>query len=355
MPSLRSLVRTLLLGVASLAATPTLALTNLPVLGADGSAVTVSGISSGGYMAVQFQVANAQRVRGAGILAAGPYDCARGSAWRATRNCMSPSDWAPVPDLESQVRQVEEAARLGRIDATVHLRDDRVWVLSGGNDRTVERPVVDSLVEFYRHFVPEDALRYLKPPDPGHAMISASDPQANACVTSEPPFINRCPDPEGMGLFDAPKELLRHLLGAAGRNPSRPGQLIEFDQRPFVPGRTEDAGLSDTGFVFVPDACQQGGCPVHVAFHGCRQSVGDIGKRFVEGAGYNRWADRYPLVVLYPQTVARYGFAFGSWRWLYNPKACWDWWGYTDGNYANRNGVQIKAVAAMIDRLAAPR
>jgi poly(3-hydroxybutyrate) depolymerase len=355
MPALKLSLPSALLIAALLACRVAVAAAELPALGADASALTVSGISSGGYMAVQFQVAHAQRVRGAGILAAGPWDCARGSAWRATRNCMAPSDWSPVPDLASQLKAVEAAARAGRIDAPEHLRDDRVWLLSGGNDRTVERPVVDALADFYRHWMDGDALRYLKPPDPGHAMISAADPQANACVTSEPPFINRCPDPDGIGLYDAPKELLRHLLGGPGRKPEPAGRLMEFDQRPFVSGRADDAGLADSGFVFIPAACEQQTCPIHVAFHGCRQNAGQIGRRFVDGAGYNRWADRYPLIVLYPQTVARRGFALGSWRWLYNPKACWDWWGYTDSNYANRDGVQIKAVAAMIERLASGR
>ena len=63
----------------------------LPGLGADGAGLTVSGISSGGYMAVQFQVAFSRQVRGAGIIAAGPYDCAEGSSIRALAHCMSPS------------------------------------------------------------------------------------------------------------------------------------------------------------------------------------------------------------------------------------------------------------------------
>ncbi|HPI62327.1 MAG TPA: poly(3-hydroxybutyrate) depolymerase, partial [Zoogloea sp.] len=58
----------------------------LPAMGARGDAVTVSGISSGGYMAVQFQVAFSSLVKGAGVLAAGPYDCAEGSTWRALNN-----------------------------------------------------------------------------------------------------------------------------------------------------------------------------------------------------------------------------------------------------------------------------
>jgi hypothetical protein len=50
-----------------------MALDPLPALKADASNVTVSGLSSGGFIAVQFHVAHSTTVRGAGILAAGPY------------------------------------------------------------------------------------------------------------------------------------------------------------------------------------------------------------------------------------------------------------------------------------------
>lgn len=329
----------------------------LPALSANPAAVTVSGISSGGYMAVQFQVAHSQVVSGAAVLAGGPYQCAEASLWRATRNCMTPSDWWPAPDLARQLSALDRAARAGKIDPPEGLRDDRVWLLSGGNDHTVERPVVDALAAFYRHWIAEGALRYLKPPDPGHAMLSAADPEANACVTTDPPFINRCADPDGSGLYDAPKEMLRHLLGAppASADTEAAGQVIEFDQGAFVNGRPDDAGLAATGFAYVPAACRGESCRIHVAFHGCRQSAAQIGRRYVDKVGYNAWADRYRLIVLYPQTVPRSGFAFGSWRWLYNPKACWDWWGYTGSDYAHRDGPQIKAVKAMIDRLGSVR
>ena len=54
---------------------------------------TVSGLSSGGYMAVQLHVAHSASVRGAGVLAGGPYYCAQGSVWTAAWNCMSPGAW----------------------------------------------------------------------------------------------------------------------------------------------------------------------------------------------------------------------------------------------------------------------
>jgi poly(3-hydroxybutyrate) depolymerase len=106
--------------------------------------------------------------------------------------------------------------------------------------------------------------------------------------------------------------------------------------------------MGDEGYVFIPEACESVRCRVHVAFHGCRQSADEIGERFVREAGYNRWADANRLIVLYPQTIKR------TWG-IYNPRGCWDWWGYTGPRYHTKEGGQIRAVKAMLDRLSAPR
>jgi poly(3-hydroxybutyrate) depolymerase len=325
-----------------------LAAPELPPLGAHTQGLTVSGVSSGGYMAVQFQVAHSKLVRGAGVLAGGPYYCAEGSTFRALTNCMSPASWSPLPSTAQMKSRVETLALSGRIDPPINLRDDRVWLLSGGRDHTVEAPVMDTLAAFYREWLPAGAIQYVKPADAGHAMISTADPTANACNTSEPPFINRCGD------LDAAGELLKHLLGPlqAQNSPVR-GEMISFDQRPFIDGKAIDASLADEGYAYVPKACLNNACRVHVVFHGCRQSAAQIGRRFVETAGYNSWADSNRLIVLYPQTVPRNGFAGGSLKWVFNPKGCWDWWGYSGIDYHTRDGVQIKAVRAMIERLGA--
>lgn len=321
----------------------------LPALGAQLAQLTVSGVSSGGFMAVQFQVAHSALVAGAGVLAGGPYECAEGSMWRALGNCMEPGTGARVPDTARTLARIDSHARAGRIDAPAGLRDDRVWVLAGGADRTVERPVVDALLAVYRQQVTDDAIRFIDLAQAGHAMISVADPQANACDTSAPPFINRCGD------FDAAGDMLAHLLGPlAPRSASATGEIQTFDQRPFTGTAPVDLSLADQGYLYVPAACRGGGCRVHVAFHGCRQSTAQIGRRFVEHAGYNEWADANRLLILYPQVRPRSGLAWGSLRWVYNPRGCWDWWGYADPAYATRNGGQIKAVRAMLDRLAAP-
>ena len=318
-------------------------------LSANTSAVTVSGISSGGYMAVQFEIAYSAMVRGAGVIAGGPYYCAAGSVTRALGNCMEPDAKQAPPSPAETLKAIRQLAESGKIDPVEKLRDDRVWLLSGGKDKVIAPAVMDSLAAFYRSVLPDEAVRYVKVPDAGHAMLSVADAKPNACDTSGTPFINRCKD------FDAAGQLLAHLLGPLKPAVTPPdGAIVAFDQRPFIDGRPIDASLGEEGYAFVPAACRAGGCRIHVAFHGCRQSAGEIGRRFVEGAGYNNWAAGNRIVVLYPQTTTRYGLAFGSFKWVLNPNACWDWWGYSGSGYHTRDGVQMRAVRAMIEALGMP-
>src|SRR4051794_17350482 len=59
----------------------------LPAYNVDISQTSVSGLSSGAYMAVQFDVAFSSTLRGAGVIAGGPYFCAQGSETAATSTC----------------------------------------------------------------------------------------------------------------------------------------------------------------------------------------------------------------------------------------------------------------------------
>ena len=317
----------------------------LPALGADIQSVTVSGVSSGGYMAVQFHIAHSSTVDGAGVLAGGPYECAAGTVWNALTRCMNPSFWNPLPPAEVFLERTLHRAQAGDIDPLDGLAGDRTWIFSGGRDETVSWPVVDSLHSFYRAWLPFGQTLLVTRPDAGHAMISTEEPQPNACASSKPPFINRCGD------FDAAGELLTHLLGSLAPKREPPAERVRsFDQRPFLGRKTAASGMADEGYVFFPESCESGGCRVHVAFHGCRQTTREIGLRFVENAGYIEWAQSNRLIVLFPQIVPRHGWT-GSLSWVFNPRGCWDWWGYTGSEYATRSGRQIQAVQAMIERL----
>ena len=69
----------------------------LPQLVIDPAETTVSGLSSGGYMAVQMHVAFSATFRkGAGVVAGGPFYCAEGSIVHATGRCMAHNTSIPV-------------------------------------------------------------------------------------------------------------------------------------------------------------------------------------------------------------------------------------------------------------------
>ncbi|MBA4741968.1 MAG: poly(3-hydroxybutyrate) depolymerase [Azoarcus sp.] len=321
----------------------------LAALDADLRGLTVSGLSSGGYMATQFQVAHSALVRGVGVFASGPYDCAEGDLERALSHCMAPAGANLPPSPEHTLARIRAHAEAKQVDPVEGLADDRVWVFSGGADRTVTRPVVDALVAFYREHVEDEALRYVTLPAAGHAMISVAAPGANACGSTASPFVNRC------GEFDAAGEMLAHLIGALQpKVAAREASLRSFDQAPHTHVSPADLSMASQGMVYVPQTCEAGGCRVHVVFHGCRQGMDAVGRDFVQGAGYNEWAEANRLIVLYPQASARNGMAWGSWRWVYNPQGCWDWWGYSGKASPTRDGGQIRAVHSMLQKLAEP-
>ncbi|MGQ0544779.1 MAG: extracellular catalytic domain type 2 short-chain-length polyhydroxyalkanoate depolymerase [Betaproteobacteria bacterium] len=313
---------------------PALAAEPLPALRADLRQVTASGLSSGGYMAVQLHVAHSATVKGVGVIAGGPYYCAHGSLWTAYHNCMTPGLWSPLPDAKLLKDETDRLAKAKRIDPTANLAAARVWIFHGMRDRTVYPAVVQGLREYYGFYKVKAELVDHKPA--GHAMVT-EDAGNMDCAATRDPYINDCD-------YDAAGELLKHILGSL-KNPASKasGRLLAFDQQPYAAG----ARMGDSGFLYVPKACEKGRCRVHVAFHGCRQSAGEVGERFAREAGYNRWADTNRLLVLYPQAAASWSF------FAFNPRACWDWWGYTDQAYHTQEGAQIKAVMSMLKRLAA--
>lgn len=297
-------------------------------------------------MAVQFHIAHSATVIGAGVLAGGPYYCAQASAWMAVYNCMKPGMWTPLPALALLKTDTSVLARSGQIDATDNLKRARVWLFTGKRDETVRPAVVAALKGYYETYVPAAAIAYVDGIEAGHAMITSD--HGASCASSAPPYINDCH-------FDAAGRLLEHIYGPLDLPAAQEtGRLIAFDQNEFA-GDANGISLANTGYAYVPRSCESVHCRVHVAFHGCRQSADAVGVAFVREAGYNRWADNNRIIVLYPQTISRYGF--GGWpvSFMLNPNGCWDWWGYTGPVYHTRSGPQIRAVQAMLARLAEHR
>ena len=338
-------------------------------LSLDPASITVSGLSSGGFFAHQFHIAFSETVTGAAILAGGPYGCVDiidnpfWPFWRLDRtsaavvactNTFGNRFWGlrpnpPAPDASRQL--IGTAYQAGEIDDPANLADDRVWMFRGELDTVVPEAVADSLADLYSLLgVAEDAL-HVEPGDQArpasHGMpVDSLDGESRfpprACDDHAPPYLIDCG-------YDAAERLLRHLYPdgdlAGPVDPHDAGRLHAFDQSAFFEASLT-AGLSGVGYLYVPDACRSEDCRLHVAFHGCRQNTDAQGADrihddFVRDAGYNRWGAANGIVVLYPQATTAVG----------NPRACWDFWGYSGDDWRTRDGVQMRAVAAVIQRL----
>ena len=301
--------------------------TPLPPLVIDKTQTSVSGISSGGYMAVQLHVAySATFKKGASVVAGGPFYCAEGSVTNATGRCMAHSTSIPVAGL---VAATSNWATQGLIDPTSNLTNSKVYLFSGTLDSAVKTAVMDDLKTYYQSYMPNANVVYKKDLAAEHAMVT--DDYGSTCSTKASPYINNCN-------FDLAGAMLQHVYGPlnARNNGTLGGTFTEYDQTSFVSGH----GMASTGWVYVPQSCAAGApCKLHVALHGCKQNTADIGQQYIRNTGYNRWADTNNMVVLYPQTSTA------------ATNSCWDWWGYDSANYSKKSGPQMAAVKAMVDQV----
>ncbi|WP_439543095.1 extracellular catalytic domain type 2 short-chain-length polyhydroxyalkanoate depolymerase [Hyphomicrobium sp.] len=325
----------------------------LPQLAADISQTSVSGISSGAYMAGQFQIAHSKIVTGAAIIAGGPYGCAE-SAFadimpgpgatilnlsKAVNGCMlnALALWG-VPDVDQLVRKTEKLADAGRIDPIADLKNDRIYLFSGTNDRTVVPAIVTAAFDYYKRMgVPEKNITYVSDMPAGHAFVTEAD--GLACENTGNPYVVDCD-------YDQAGGVLKQIYGdLAPRSATPAGTFTEFDQGPFLNGEG-NTGMEPTGVVYAPPACVKGEtCRVHIAYHGCGQNRSSTGDAFIKESGYANWADANRLVILFPQASVS----------AVNPQGCWDWWGYTGANYLTRDAAQIRVVYKMLETLAKPR
>jgi poly(3-hydroxybutyrate) depolymerase len=325
----------------------------LPALGATLAATSVSGISSGAYMAGQFEIAHSRDVVGAAIIAGGPYGCSEslyadlipgpGTALlnltKAINGCMlNALQSFGVPNPEQLAKRATHLAEAGRIDPVASVKDDRIYLFSGKDDHTVAPAIVASARTFYLLLgVPTDHILYVSDMPAGHGFVT--EDKGRACDYTGKPYIIDCD-------YDQAGALLAQIYGQLKPHSDAPaGTFLVFDQRPFT-HELNNHGMSDTGIAYVPKACAaERGCKVHIAYHGCGQNRTFVGDTFAHDSGYARWADTNQLIVLFPQTATT----------PLNPQGCWDWWGYTGSDYLTRSAPQIVAVRRMLEHLAAPR
>lgn len=294
------------------------------------SRITVSGLSSGGFMAIQSHVAFAEKIGGAGVVAAGPYHCAQGDAQIALSRCMAGQELA----VEPLVAFTREAAAAGDVAPVTELESARVWVFHSPADSLVAPDTGGALHDYYRAFVPDDQVAFIDDVETAHGWPTLDS--GTACLEMGGDFIYDCD-------YDTAGAILQQLYGdleprAAG---AEPGHLVEADFSQYFGSGSH---VADSGYLYVPDACRENtaNCGLHIAFHGCVQGAEFIGDRFASRSGFNEWAESNGLIIVYPQVEKS----------MFNPTGCWDWWGYTDEAYDLRSGKQVAGIGAIIDAFA---
>lgn len=333
--SMRGVAQAGLLSVFLCGTLPATAADTLPSLHAAAERTSVSGLSSGGFMAVQYSVAFSSSLKGVGVVAGGPYNCAFLTLGGISA-CMG-----GAPSGEASWLSAQGFAALGQIDPSQGIAKLKVYVFSGTKDETVVPTAAKATRDFYAAAgVPPGNLSFVSTMPAGHAFIAPDF--GHSCGATEPPYITHCTVKKAR--YDQPQAIFKQIYG-----PLKPAAKVlsrtvrPFDQREFGGAET---GLDGVGFYYLPQSCAEDSsqCSVHVVFHGCEQGAGAVGSDVYARVGYNRWADANQIIVLYPQIVPTSPAPF-------NPKGCWDWWGYSSLGFQVRSGPQMRAVKAMVDRL----
>jgi poly(3-hydroxybutyrate) depolymerase len=327
--------------LAALAGGSALAAVPLPKLTIDKTQTTVSGLSSGGFMANQLGYAYSATFKGVGVFAGGPYMCAGHSNYTA---CMynATVSAAMLSTMQTDLNNWSGTS----IDAKTNVAGQKIYMFVGNSDYTVgPNPMNAVQTQYSNNGVAAANLDYVKRDSTAHVFPTDFDSTGNnACSSSASPYISNCG-------YDGAKAAFTKFYGTlnARNNAPAAGNYIEFDQTAF----TTNPGMAATGWLYVPANCASGAtCKVHVALHGCQQNYATIGDKFVRNTGYTRWADTNSIVVLFPQTrvdsTSRATSASGS---LANSNGCWDWIGWYGTNFAQKAGSQQVAIKAMVDQL----
>jgi predicted peptidase len=305
------------------------------------SDTSISGLSSGGFFAMQMGVAYSSVFKGVGIIAGGTYDCARQMNYST---CMYNAN----PGISQSITNMKNWSG-NQIDSVANISNQRIYIFTGTSDTTVGPNVTSQVYSLYvttGKFVASGNVKYDNTNSAVHTFPTDFDGQGdNGCNVSISPYISNCH-------FDGAGAALQWIYGSlnARNDGALNGSLIQFDQTPFV---SSGNGMDTSGWLYVPASCATGAqCKLHVAVHGCEQGYSEIGAAFLNNAGYNKWADTNNLIVLYPQAIADNSThstpGSGS---LANPNGCWDWIGWYGADFDQKTGVQMSAVMGMIKQI----
>ncbi|CAF3474972.1 unnamed protein product [Rotaria socialis] len=308
----------------------------------DPSETSVSGLSSGAFFATQMHVAFSASIKGAGIVAGGPYNCAGQTSYTGCMYTSSPSITQSISNTKSWSGN--------KIDDIKNLAKQKIYMISGTADSTVGPSVMNQLYKYYvtdGKFIPSENVVFKKDLNSAHTFPTDFDSAGNnGCGSTSSPYISNCG-------FDGARAILEHIYGPLKprNNGALTGKFIEFNQDEFIASARAN-GMSTTAWVYVPKSCSDGDtCRLHLAYHGCLQGYEKISDKYVKNTGYNRWADTNNFIILYPQAVATNTVNSAGGASIPNPNGCWDWVGWYGADFSVKSGKQSAAAKKMIDRI----
>lgn len=353
--------------------------------------VTISGISSGAAMAVQYAVGHSASIAGVGSIAGPAWGCADGSASQAINTCMCGRQ-----EPGNNISLARQLAATGRVDSLSAggkpLRLSRSFVFQSPADATVVEKSANANIAFLSGFIGDNpAVDWGNEADgsnmAGHGIIAPGGNESCQADGMEKTYVRTCGGEDNAGK-------LFHALYDGENTPFDPSrrvngipetELWQFDQQHLIdrvkPGtpiaadairwwfwtfpseRRKNFDMAGNGYIYVPPSCRQAAspCRVHIALHGCKQNP----KEFANKAGFNNWAEHYKVIVVYPAVkpdAALPGEACQAFLLpgaidvlpiKPNPNGCWDWWGYLDPSgqkdrYLTKASPQMRVIEGII-------
>lgn len=199
-----------------------------------------------------------------------------------------------LPNVDALVTLTKNDEKLGVIDKTANMKDDRVYLFSGTDDSVVDSKVMGTLQTYYNFFVQPNNIVADFNVKAEHCFPTLA--YGEACAQLSSPYIGKCQ-------FDGASKAFSALFGTlSAKATAVKANLMSFNQAPYFTNR--QASLGDTGYIYVPTACAGGAttCRLHLALHGCLQTMDDIDNAYASQIGMNEWAESNNIIVLYPYT-----------------------------------------------------
>lgn len=413
---------------------------SLSVFSADPSKYSISGISSGGFMANQMATIFSSHFSGVATVAGGFYYCAEDylpkkikedeltigtqnlflfepttqmladtlnpfvilnganvNSWfrpqkgnpiyQSVAVCMGQPDKAKFP-----TDYLKTNAANSLVDPLIHLSEQKVLVFHGKSDSVLNLKMQKSLKNYYLSVgVKESNLLTLT--GKGSHNFPTDRQDGIDCATEKVPYVAACD-------LNLAEKILAHLFDdRIIRTEINKDHIYLVDQtndllninKTEADWVTPSPSIAPYGYFYASDKCLAApeSCHLHIALHGCKMSdsynesfqtqyqnqvsnfriVSMRSKqnslfrlpglpaieektnhygllKFVLDSGYINYAEQNDLMILFPQTwITQNNFP-------YNPKGCWDWFGWTGANYATNTGAEAKWLMEFIQSIA---